>query len=152
MPYRLAIAHYACPPYKNQQLSLYEKSATPWHSAGWIQGFEPWAFRATIWRANQLRYIHHYKYPFSRNVPEGIRTPDPRLRRPLLYPAELPRHFVVVFHINYINPFVEVCKHFFLFFNKNIFPCTIWNFYRICILYLKCNWLKRGNKHKVSPF
>ena len=22
-------------------------------------------------------------------VPEGIRTPDPRLRRPLLYPAEL---------------------------------------------------------------
>ena len=59
VPYRLAIAHYACPPYKNQQLSLYEKSVTVWHSAGWIQGFEPWAFRATIWRANQLRYIHH---------------------------------------------------------------------------------------------
>ena len=38
--------------------------------------------RTTIWRVNQLRYIH-------RNVPEGIRTPDPRLRRPLLYPAEL---------------------------------------------------------------
>ena len=27
-------------------------------------------------------------------VPEGIRTPDPRLRRPLLYPAELRTHFL----------------------------------------------------------
>ena len=27
------------------------------------------------------------------NVLEGIRTPDPRLRRPLLYPAELQTHF-----------------------------------------------------------
>ncbi len=26
--------------------------------------------------------------------PEGIRTPDPRLRRPLLYPAELQTHSV----------------------------------------------------------
>ena len=29
---------------------------------------------------------------FTSNVPKGIRTPDPRLRRPLLYPAELWTH------------------------------------------------------------
>ena len=29
---------------------------------------------------------------FQENEPEGIRTPDPRLRRPLLYPAELQTH------------------------------------------------------------
>ncbi len=52
------------------------------------------ASRATIWRANQLRYTHHNSpgYHFRKNVPEGIRTPDPRLRRPLLYPAELQTH------------------------------------------------------------
>ena len=61
---------------------------------GWLQGFEPWASRATIWRANQLRYSHHYEFLelFVLNEPEGIRTPDPRLRRPLLYPAELRTH------------------------------------------------------------
>ena len=77
---------------KTSSVFLYEKSVTPWHFAGWIQGFEPWAFRATIWRANQLRYIHHYNFSLKRNVSEGIRTPDPRLRRPLLYPTELLTH------------------------------------------------------------
>ena len=30
-------------------------------------------------------------------VPEGIRTPDPRLRRPLLYPAELQAQSAVIY-------------------------------------------------------
>ena len=57
----------------------------------WVEGFEPSASRATIWRANQLRHTHHSQDSLT-NVPEGIRTPDPRLRRPLLYPAELQTH------------------------------------------------------------
>ena len=45
-------------------------------------GLEPTISRTTIWRANQLHHTHHTE-------PGGIRTLDLRLRRPLLYPAEL---------------------------------------------------------------
>ena len=37
-----------------------------------------------------MKFLFHF---CERNEPEGIRTPDPRLRRPLLYPAELQTHF-----------------------------------------------------------
>ena len=91
MPYRLAIAH---------QSDL----------KGWVVGLEPTIFGTTIRRVNQLHYTHHIllspstsslrqgsgtdpfiKYDrFERvNEPGGIRTLDLRLRRPLLYPAEL---------------------------------------------------------------
>ena len=77
------------------------------HEKGWVQGLEPWIFGTTIRRDNQLRYTHHIQYMRPQaaerlhiiafrippvktvRVPEGIRTPHPRLRRPLLYPAEL---------------------------------------------------------------
>ena len=51
-------------------------------------GLEPTISRTTIWRANQLHHTHH-------NEPGGIRTLDLRLRRPLLYPAELQTHIIV---------------------------------------------------------
>lgn len=42
MPYRLAIPQYR----KKEKM-------------GWVEGIEPSASRATIWRANRLRYTHH---------------------------------------------------------------------------------------------
>ena len=72
---------------------------------GWVVGLEPTISRTTIWRANQLHHTHHITYrtvlcptKYHRikfcgsNEPGGIRTLDLRLRRPLLYPAELQTH------------------------------------------------------------
>ena len=55
MPYRLAIAH----------------------CVRWLEGFEPSASRATIWRANQLRYSHHAMLALvkSRMCPKGFEPP-----------------------------------------------------------------------------
>ena len=57
-------------------------------------GLEPTVARTTIWRVSQLRHTHH-KTLFRISIgsmPEGTRTPDTRLRRPVLYPTELRTH------------------------------------------------------------
>ena len=58
-------------------------------------GLEPTVSRTTIWRANQLRHTHHISpgreedHIIDPDMPGGTRTPDTRLRRPVLYPTEL---------------------------------------------------------------
>jgi hypothetical protein len=60
---------------------------------GWMMGLEPTTPRATIWCSSQLSYTHHICVVRKINgVPGGIRTPDLRIRSPLLYPAELQGH------------------------------------------------------------
>ena len=59
-------------------------------------GLEPMISRTTIWRANQLHHTHHTE-------PGGIRTLDLRLRRPLLYPAELQTHFSLNENLSFSN-------------------------------------------------
>ena len=54
-------------------------------------GFEPTTSRTTIWRSNQLGDSRR-DLVFLNGAPGGIRTPDTRLRRPLLYPTELQEH------------------------------------------------------------
>ena len=59
-------------------------------------GLEPTISGTTIRRANQLHHTHHTE-------PGGIRTLDLRLRRPLLYPAELQTHFSLNENLSFSN-------------------------------------------------
>ena len=52
-------------------------------------GLEPTRARVKVWCLTGLANPQLY------GVPEGIRTPDTRLRRAMLYPAELQAHVVL---------------------------------------------------------
>ena len=51
-----------------------------------VAGLEPTHARIKIWCLTDLAIPQHL------GMPAGIRTPDPRLRRAMLYPAELQTH------------------------------------------------------------
>ena len=51
-----------------------------------VAGLEPTHARIKIWCLTDLAIPQHF------GMPAGIRTPDPRLRRAMLYPAELQTH------------------------------------------------------------
>ena len=58
-------------------------------------------------------FLHASKYLLTYyGVPEGIRTPDRRFRKPLLYPAELPGQFVFFSGKNIISHFFKKAKGF----------------------------------------
>ena len=62
--------------------------------------------------------------PFGFDEPEGIRTPDPRLRRPLLYPAELQTHI-----FNCVDCQTSWHFHFFLpLTNRQLLLCICFRF------------------------
>ena len=57
---------------------------------GWLVGFEPTYVRVTVVSVDRFTIATITII----GAPEGIRTPGPRLRRPLLYPTELQAHMV----------------------------------------------------------
>ena len=84
---------------------------------GWVKGFEPSTPGTTIRCSNQLSYTHHIwlerciresvcavSAALKSGTPEGTRTPDPLLRRQLLYPPELQAHMERVMGIEPTRP------------------------------------------------
>ena len=83
-------------------------------------GFEP----ATPWSQTKCSTkLSHF--PKKNGVLEGIRTPDLRLRRLLLYPAELPGHLYSK------TEYKLIIQYIYLFFN--IFFCFFYYFLIIII-------------------
>ena len=99
MPYHLATPLYLT---KDKAGAGAEAPAQSPYGMGWVKGLEPSTPGTTIRCSNQLSYTHHIS--LTTGTPEGTRTPDPLLRRQLLYPPELQAHLERVMGIEPTRP------------------------------------------------
>ena len=102
MPYHLATPLYLA---EDKAGAGAEAPAQSPYGMGWVKGLEPSTPGTTIRCSNQLSYTHHIWLTIgSPGTPEGTRTPDPLLRRQLLYPPELQAHLERVMGIEPTRP------------------------------------------------
>ena len=102
MPYHLATPLYLT---KDKAGAGAEAPAQSPYGMGWVKGLEPSTPGTTIRCSNQLSYTHHiWLTTGTPGTPEGTRTPDPLLRRQLLYPPELQAHLERVMGIEPTRP------------------------------------------------
>ena len=99
MPYHLATPLYLA---EDKAGAGAEAPAQSPYGMGWVKGLEPSTPGTTIRCSNQLSYTHHIS--LTTGTPEGTRTPDPLLRRQLLYPPELQAHLERVMGIEPTRP------------------------------------------------
>ena len=93
VPYRLAIALYMTPSVSFRHIPVIKGGY--WDSNPGPPEPQSGALTNCAIPTIFLRpAIRHLLSTVCDNVPKGIRTPDPRLRRPLLYPAELWTHMI----------------------------------------------------------
>ena len=96
------------------ECSIYILCRFPWH----IHNIK----KVTFWQVVFYCYSK-VRVSYQSGVPGEIRTPDPRLRRALLYPAELLRHVFFIEHNYYILFKIliqEFLWHFYKFVNHPI--------------------------------
>ena len=111
-----------------------------------VMGIEP---TCSAWKADilPLNYTR-----IKKSEPEGIRTPDPRLRRPLLYPAELPIH-VLTQELLCHNAFClsSLFSKFFLFFFAFLFWLLFCSFYGLFGFFISFAFLSRKKFLFIYP-